>query len=214
MTNICLHYLHRDEGNWKDFLNAVLSNPEDLPMDEIERNVRERLIHREYFYPERVGLPRSSYANEGDWHEFERLDPASDCAEPRMSLPEFLRKLEETHLQALRIHKIPNVIPLRLAVSWLEFLRETRQTLALIQAAVHRDSVVMVWQRDDWNLLEETLEVDAISSHFELSLRTDIRKALDRGREISDLLSKVKEVLQKCWRLESRIQRRAKRPDV
>ena len=36
MTTILFHYIHRDEGNWKDHLEAAIDNPNNLPLDEIE----------------------------------------------------------------------------------------------------------------------------------------------------------------------------------
>ena len=47
----------------------------------------------------------------------------------------------------IKIHKIPAAIPLRLAVSWLEFLRELRETPRALVAFI-RDEDVMIADED------------------------------------------------------------------
>lgn len=42
------------------------------------------------------------------------------------------------------------------------------------------EQVVVTMSIDDWNLLRETLEMDAVSSSFDKDLRDDIQAALDR----------------------------------
>jgi len=81
----------------------------------------------------------------------------------------------------LKIHKVPSSIPLRLAVSWLEFLRETRESIEIITSICQGKKVVVVFGDDeDWNLLSETLDMDSRSANFELGLRKEIESALGR----------------------------------
>ena len=40
------------------------------------------------------------------------------------SLLDDLKESNKAHLQPIKVHKIPAVIPIRLAVCWLEFLRK------------------------------------------------------------------------------------------
>jgi hypothetical protein len=214
MTNIRLHYLHRDAGNWKDYLDAVLSNPNDLSLEEAEREVRKRLIDGDYFYAGKAGLPESVYTELGDWHEFDRLEPADDDTEISMSVDEFLRRLEKARPRPIKVRKIPKGVPIRLAISWLEFLRETRQSLDLVLAGLRKDSIVIAWPPDDWELLEETLEMDANSSHFDRNLRRDIANALDHGRQLPDPVASIRPILRKCAQIEGQIQRLIKRRDV
>ena len=51
----------------------------------------------------------------------------------------------------IKIHKIPAAIPLRLAVSWLEFLRELRAIPRAIVAFI-RNEDVMIAARDEWEI--------------------------------------------------------------
>lgn len=80
-----------------------------------------------------------------------------------------------------KVYKIPSSIPLRLAVSWLEFLRETRESIEIIASICRGKKAVVVFRDEDWNLLSETLDMDAHSANFEYGLRQDIDSALGRA---------------------------------
>ena len=51
----------------------------------------------------------------------------------------------------IKIHKIPAAIPLRLAISWLEFLRWLRETPRTFVAFI-RNEDVMIAARDEWEI--------------------------------------------------------------
>ncbi len=125
MTNLILHYLHRDEGNWKDYFEACIQNPAGYPAEQAEQMIRECLIDGEFFYPEKVGL---SFSVATDWHELDCIEVDHEGTAPLImtidTLLEDLKESNKTHLQPIKIHKIPVVIPIRLAVCWLEFLRQ------------------------------------------------------------------------------------------
>ncbi len=214
MTNIRLYYLHRDQGNWKDYLDVVLSNPENLPLEVIEREVRKCLIDGDYMYAGLTGIPESVYSERGNWHEFDRLEPAAEDENVRMSVDQFLGRLEKAKPRPIKVHKISKAIPIRLAVSWLEFLRELRACLIAVLCVIHGDTVVRTWPRDDWALLEETLRMDAQSSAFEPGLRKDIGRALEHGQEIQNLLQSIRLIQRKGRRLERWIEGITKWPDV
>jgi hypothetical protein len=80
-----------------------------------------------------------------------------------------------------RIYKIPSFIPLRSIVSLLEFIRETRQSIEIAINICKGKKVAVVFRDDDWNLLSETLDMDARSANFEHGLREDIESALGRA---------------------------------
>jgi hypothetical protein len=80
-----------------------------------------------------------------------------------------------------RIYKIPTFIPLRSVVSLLEFIRETRQSIEIAINICKGKKVAVVFRDDDWNLLSETLNMDAHSANFERGLRKDIDSALGRA---------------------------------
>jgi hypothetical protein len=125
MTNLILHYLHRDAGNWKDRFEACIQNPAGCTAEQAEGMIRDCLINGEFFYPQKVGL---SFSVATDWHELDCVEADAEETAPLVitleSLLEDLKESNTAHLQPIKIHKIPAGIPIRLAVCWLEFLRK------------------------------------------------------------------------------------------
>jgi len=209
MTTILFHYLHRDEGNWKDHLEAAIDNPNNLPLNEIESRIKSALIDGEYFYHRDIGLLPSEFAESGDWHEFDCVEETSPRTDFVFTVEELLERLERAK-PAPRVYKIPRFIPIRLAVSWLEFLRETRQSIEIITNACKGKKTVMVFNDGDWEILSETLDLDARSGNFDNDLRKDILHALDLAviieinplkalrRKIPYLESRIKKIVQKA----------------
>jgi len=181
MTTILFHYLHRDEGNWKDHLKAVIDNPNNLPLDEIESRIKSALIDGEYFYHRDLGLLPSEYAESADWHEFNCIEETKPRTDFVLTVDELLERLERAKPAPLKINKIPSFVPIHLAVSWLEFLRETHQSIEIITNACKGKKTVMVFNDGDWEILSETLDLDARSGNFDKELRSDILRALDRA---------------------------------
>lgn len=204
MTTILFHYLHRDEGNWKDHLEAVVDNPNNLPLDEIESRIKRALIDGEYFYHRGIGLVPSEYAESGDWHEFDGIEETRSRTDFVFTVDELLERLEKVK-PTPQVHKIPRFIPIRLAVAWLEFLRETRQSIEIITHACRGRKTMMVFNDGDWEILSETLELDARSGSFDKELRKDILCALDRAVTIE--VAPMKELRYKIRLLEGKIQK-------
>src|SRR5260221_10785134 len=94
MTTILFHYLHRDEGNWKDHLNAVIDNPNNLPLEEIESRIKSALIDGNYFYHREVGLLGSDYVGNNESHEFACVEEISPRTDFLFTVEELLEKLE------------------------------------------------------------------------------------------------------------------------
>ena len=209
MTNLILHYIHRDEGNWKDRFEACIQNPAGYPAEQAEQMIRECLIDREFFYPEKVGM---SFSSATDWHELDYVEADQEgITPPTLTLENLLGKLKESnkaHLQPIKIHKIPVGISIRLAVTWLEFLREIRQVLNGIAALIHKNNVVIVFKSDsDWDVIEETLRLDSQSGNFDRELRRDIEHALDGAKEICDLRSSVNLIRKKSGDIQKRVEK-------
>jgi hypothetical protein len=104
-----------------------------------------------------------------------------------------------------KIHKIPSFIPIRFAVCWLEFLRETRQSIEIITNACKGKKTVMVFNDRDWEILSETLDLDARSGNFDNELRKDILRALDRATTIE--IDPLKALRRKLPYLKARIRK-------
>jgi hypothetical protein len=209
MTNLILHYLHRDEGNWKDRFEACIQNPAGHTAEQAEQLIRECLIDREFFYPEKVGL---SFSIATDWHELDCVEADHEGLAPLPttleSLLDNLRESNKVYLQPIKVHKVHAGISIRLAVSWLEFLRELRQALDIIATLVRKDNVVRVFKSDsDWHIVEETLRLDSQSGNFDRDLRRDIERALDGAKEICDLRPSINLIFRKSGSIQKRIEK-------
>jgi hypothetical protein len=100
VTNICFNYLYRDSGNYKKFGHKDYSNPENLTIEEAERQLRECLISTEFFFPEQAGITKfrfHRYHDESSWYEFESLEMivGCRCSESFGGLVERLKKVAE-----------------------------------------------------------------------------------------------------------------------
>ena len=203
--------MHRDEGNYKDHLEAVIENPNNIPLNEIEKRIKDALIDGEFFYHDQIGLPRSEYAESGDWHEFvsvEECDPVLSTVQfPLMTVEALLDNFEiaKKGREKPKAKQIGPFVPRRLAVSWLEFLREIRQNIETITKACKGNKTVMVFNDGDWEILSETLELDAHSGNFDKELRKDILRALDRAVTIE--VVPIKELRRKIRLLECKTQK-------
>ncbi len=106
-----------------------------------------------------------------------------------------------------KIHKIPSFIPIRFAVSWLEFLRETRESLEIILNACKGKKTVMVFNDGDWEILSETLDLDARSGNFDNELRKDTLRVRALDRAVTIEVDPLKTLRQKMTCLEARIRK-------
>ena len=98
MQNIKLSYLYRDAGNYKQFGDIIFANPETLPLYEIEKQIKEKLIDGEFFSAKEWNLP-TLYAYPKDreldhtWHEFESVDYSEEKPIMKISIQTFLNNL-------------------------------------------------------------------------------------------------------------------------
>jgi hypothetical protein len=162
MTNILFRYMYRDGSNNKQHNHAVFANAGRNTLAEIEARLRAALEDGR-FKAEMVELETCFFGGEPTeddhpWHEFVEVaetdlppcDPAS-CG-PR-DISEFVRALED----------------------WKQGEKQ-----AAARKKKRRKSVIVRAALKDWNLLEETLAMDAESAAFEPALRRDICRALHR----------------------------------
>ena len=209
MTNLILHY-HRDEGNWKPRLSVCVQNPAGTTAEKAEEMIRQRLVDREFFHPEKIGL---EYAVEQpDWHELDCVENDTEGVEKpiAMTFETLLEKLEASN----RIHPKASALPaapMRMKDSLLEFMRDLRQTMGLILKLVRKDSAALVLRNyEDWRLIEETLRLDTESGNFDRDLRKDLERALNGARDIPDVHASLAPLRLKAARFEALLARRSK----
>ena len=210
MTNLILHYFHRDEDNWKIRLSICIQNPAGTTSEEAEEMIRQRLIDREFFYPEKIGL---EYAVEQpDWHELDCVENDSEGVEKpiAMTLETLLKKLEASTNLHPKASALP-AAPMRMKDSLLGFVRDLRQTLGLILTLVRKDSAALVLRNyEDWRLIEETLRLDVESGNFDRDLRKDLERALNGAKDIPDVHASLVPLRLKAARFEALLTRRSK----
>lgn len=81
---------------------------------------------------------------------------------------------------------------LSLVLRTLEFFRPVREALAVLRLAPKPGEIVLLVPEDAWCVLEETLQLDSVSSAFDAPLRLDIAKALKAVRQVN--LDEVQDV--------------------
>ena len=99
--NIKLEYLYRDAGNNKNWGEVIFTNRNNLSIKELEQEIRNKLIEREFFYAERINIPNLYFPKydidlDHDWHEFHSL--TETVFEPtdkmRRDISEFLNSIK------------------------------------------------------------------------------------------------------------------------
>ena len=85
MPNLKLNYLYRDYANYKNWGEAIFSNPDNLSLEHIDATLRANLMDGEWFYASRWGLKDlhfDKYDDEDDhpYHEFVNVEFTDDAA--------------------------------------------------------------------------------------------------------------------------------------
>ena len=108
--NVKFKYIYRDASNYKQHGVAVFSNPDHLPLDEIEKQIRACLQDGERFIARQVLIEERFFDmlhdDDHPWHEFNGLDTTVQALfDPdhwnqkghRRTINEFLADLEAAH---------------------------------------------------------------------------------------------------------------------
>jgi len=109
-VNVKFKYMYRDASNYKQHGVAVFSNPDHLPLDEIEKQIRACLQDGERFIAGQVYIEERFFDmlhdDDHPWHEFNGLDTTVQALfDPdhwnqkghRRTINEFLADLEAVH---------------------------------------------------------------------------------------------------------------------
>ena len=106
MTNIRFVYMYRDASNYKQHGEVIFSNEKQLPVDEIEKQVRACLNDGAYFIARQIHIEErffeALYDDDHSWHEFVRVEVTSAPAfdpevDHQRDIAEFLAELETAH---------------------------------------------------------------------------------------------------------------------
>ena len=106
MTNIRFLYMYRDASNYKQHGEAIFQNEKQLPVDEIEKQVRACLSDGAYFIARQIHIEErffdALYDDDHPWHEFVRVEATSAPAfdpesDHQRDIAELLAELEAAH---------------------------------------------------------------------------------------------------------------------
>ena len=106
MTNLRFAYMYRDASNYKQHGEAIFSNEKQLPVDEVEKQIRACLNDGEYFIARQIHIEErffdALYDDDHPWHEFVRVEATSAPAfdpesDHQRDIAEFLAELESAH---------------------------------------------------------------------------------------------------------------------
>ena len=81
--NICINYLYRDAGNFKNWGEFIFKNKNNIELKLLERKVRKILIDGEFFIAEIAGVKKLNFPEhirelDHDWHEFHSLEDTEE----------------------------------------------------------------------------------------------------------------------------------------
>ena len=99
--NIKFSYLYRDASNYKSYCEVVFSNPNGIPLGEIEMVIKDNLIEDYWFIAKEWKLPDVHFKNyawdnkiDHEWHEFESIKETNEETNQKIDLDEFLLRIK------------------------------------------------------------------------------------------------------------------------
>ena len=100
MPNIKFNYLYRCSGNYKKFISVIFSNPNEVPVSELEILIKSKLIWDTWFYAEAWQLPEVftdivDFRVDPTWHEFECIEYTDEAANATADLENFIAAIKK-----------------------------------------------------------------------------------------------------------------------
>ena len=192
-----VHYLHRDDGNYKTHGVVSFKNRKKLSPTEIKKTLNEYSLDKDgAFYPLEVGL-RILYGSEHEWHELTDVievehNDSLDLPDISSLIQQF-QKMSKRHKSRHKsvITSIPSLIKDVMTV-----LNELWRVLFFYRGKV----VLLAIHLDDYATIEETLEMDSQSTAFDPDIRESLKRGLKRMKEID--VKPVFELRRKLLRIE------------
>ena len=197
-----VHYLHRDDGNYKTHGVELFKNKKKLSSTEIKNALNENSLDKDgAFYPLEVGL-RILYGSEHEWHELTDVievehNDSLDLPDISSLIQQF-QKMSKRHKSRHKsvITSIPSLIKDVMTV-----LNELWRVLFFYRGKV----VLLAIHLDDYATIEETLEMDSQSTAFDPNIRESLKRGLKRMKEID--IKPVFELRKRLMRVEKEMPR-------
>lgn len=112
--NICLHYLYRDGGNYKNYGEVVFNNPLRRSLSEVDALLQSCLIEGLFFVAADWGVPDLHFTEypydesiDHDWHEYGSVSETTE--EATADLEMFLERVQSVIAANMNEKKVPVV---------------------------------------------------------------------------------------------------------
>ena len=101
MPNIKFSYLYRDAGNYKNYGEVIFASLDELPIEEVGRLIRSKLIDEQWFYTKEWKLPNLHFDKwdedlDHGFHEFGSLSYTDQEINALFPLSHFCELVRET----------------------------------------------------------------------------------------------------------------------
>ena len=100
MPNIKFSYLYRDAGNYKNYGEVIFANPDEMPIVELVRLIKLKLIDGQWFYAKEWEILDLHFDNwdedlDHGFHEFESLSLTNQETNASFPLSHFCELVRE-----------------------------------------------------------------------------------------------------------------------
>ena len=126
LQNIKFNYLYRDAGNYKSWGKVIYANPDALPLNEIEKRLRQAFDQETYFIADQIGLAEMFFEGFTDddhcYHEFCSVESTEkDTTDSlRRTIKSFVEQVESESLHGW--HAFDTTV--RYSTDIISFLKE------------------------------------------------------------------------------------------
>ncbi len=98
--NVKISYLYRDGANYKQFNEVIFTNPQNVPVSEIEKSIKSFLIKGTWFFADNWSLPNQFFDDymwnneiEHNWHEMECIKETTLDATETITIEDFINQI-------------------------------------------------------------------------------------------------------------------------
>lgn len=197
-----VHYLHRDDGNYKTHGVELFKNKKKLSSTEIKNALNENSLDKDgAFYPLEVGL-RILYGSEHEWHEL--TDVIEVEHNDSLDLPDISSLIQQFQKMSKR-HKSRHKSVITSIPSLIKDVMTVLNELWRVLFSYRGRVVLLAIHLDDYATIEKTLEMDSQSTAFDPNIRESLKRGLKRMKEID--IKPVFELRKRLMRVEKEMPR-------
>lgn len=197
-----VHYLHRDDGNYKTHGVELFKNKKKISSTEIKNTLNENSLDKDgAFYPLEVGLC-ILYGSEYEWHEL--TDVIEVEHNDSLDLPDISSLIQQFQKMSKR-HKSRHKSVITSIPSLIKDVMTVLNELWRVLFSYRGRVVLLAIHLDDYATIEKTLEMDSQSTAFDPNIRESLKRGLKRMKEID--IKPIFELRKRLMRVEKEMPR-------